>query len=100
MILWVDELSKYKIAFCSGLRGLSKISKDFTKEVTTRLSHIITSVDGNSERPRIRRFVNEELTSKDSLAFRRHIRETMPDIDTTFDFVCSYCSSESRFSIY
>ena len=78
------------------LTGLAKISKDFTKEVTTRLSHIITSVDGNSERPRIRKFVNEELMSKDSLAFRRHIRETMPDLDTTFDFTCAHCGLERK----
>lgn len=78
------------------LTGLSKISKDFTKEVTTRLSHIIIAVDGNSERPRIRKFVNDELVSKDSLAFRRHIRETMPDLDTTFDFNCVHCGLERK----
>lgn len=78
------------------LTGLAKINKDFTKEVTTRLSHIITSVGGDSARVRIRKFVNDELPSKDSLAFRRHIRETMPDIDASFDFSCSHCGLERK----
>lgn len=78
------------------LVGFSKINKDFTKEITTRLSHVITSVDGNSERSRIRKFVNDEFMSKDSLAFRRYIRENMPDIDSTFDFSCSNCGLERK----
>jgi hypothetical protein len=78
------------------LAGFAKISKDFTKEITTRLSHIITSIDGSSEKMRIRKFVNEELISKDSLAFRKFIRENMPDIDTSFDFYCSNCGLERK----
>ncbi len=78
------------------LTGMAKITKDFTREVTTRLSHIITSVDGSSERSRIRRFVNDELVSKDSLSLRKFIRENMPDIDTTFDFSCANCGLERK----
>ena len=78
------------------LRGMEKVSKDLRREITTRLGHIITAIDGNTERTQIRRFVNEELVSKDSLALRKHMRETMPDIDTTFDFVCQNCSLERK----
>ena len=78
------------------LAGMAKVTKDFTREVTTRLGHIITAVDGVTERVRIRKFVNEELPSKDSLKFRTHIRETMPDLDTTFDFSCTHCGLERK----
>jgi transcription elongation factor Elf1 len=78
------------------LKGMEKVSKDLRKEITTRLGHIITALDGNTDRATIRRFVNEELVSKDSLALRTHLRETMPDIDTTFDFVCSNCNLERK----
>ena len=78
------------------LTGLAKISKDFTREITTRLSHIITSVNGSSERVVIRKFVNEELLSRDSLALRAHVRESMPDIDSTFEFVCVHCGLERK----
>jgi len=78
------------------LIGLAKITKDFTREITTRLSNIITSIDGSSERAKIRKFVNDEFLSKDSLAFRRHIRENMPDIESSFDFSCAHCGLERK----
>ena len=78
------------------LKGMEKISKDIRREITTRLGHIITAVDGVTDRATIRRFVNEELISKDSLALRTHMRETLPDIDNTFNFVCSSCQLERK----
>jgi hypothetical protein len=76
------------------LIAFAKISKDFSREITTRLSHIITSVNGSGEKSVIRRFVNDELISKDSLALRTYIRESMPDINSTFDFSCAHCGLE------
>jgi transcription elongation factor Elf1 len=78
------------------LKGLEKVSKDLSREVTTRLSYIITSVEGDSSKARIVKFINDELQARDSLALRRQIRDTMPDIDTTFDFVCSHCGLERK----
>lgn len=78
------------------LETFAKISKEMSKEITTRLAYLITSVDGNTEKMRIRRFVNEELPSRDSLAFRKYIRETMPDVDSSFDFSCQFCSLTRR----
>lgn len=78
------------------IQGLTKVSKDISKEITTRLFHLITSVDGVTEKARIRKFVNEEFLSKDSLAFRKEVREKMPDIDTTFDFTCAHCGLERK----
>jgi transcription elongation factor Elf1 len=78
------------------LKGLAKISKDFTREVTTRMCHIITAVDGVTDSVRIRKFVNEEFVSKNSLAFRNHINENMPDLDRTFDFSCYHCGLERK----
>jgi hypothetical protein len=78
------------------LKGMEKVSKDLRREITTRLGHIIIAIDGNTDRAPIRRFVNEELASRDSLALRTHLRETMPDIDTRFDFTCSNCQLERK----
>ena len=80
------------------LKALAKAiaDKDYTREITTRLTHVITSVKGNTERNAIRKFVNDELLSKDSLELRKHLRETMPDIDSTFMFNCSECGLERR----
>jgi hypothetical protein len=78
------------------LKGMEKVSKDLRREITTRIGHIITEIDGNPDRATIRRFVNEELVSKDSLAFRTHLREFMPDIDSTFQFTCGHCQLERK----
>lgn len=78
------------------IAGLAKVDKDISREVTTRLSFIITSVDGDETKARIIKFINNELQARDSLAFRKHVRDNMPDLDTTFDFVCSHCGAERK----
>jgi hypothetical protein len=81
------------------LAQIKKISKENTAELTTRLKYVITSLDGNSDRAGIRRFVEEKLSAKDSLALRRHMREHNPDVDMTFEFKCSECDFERRLDV-
>jgi hypothetical protein len=78
------------------LEAFAKISKEMSKEITTRLTHLITSVDGDGDLMKIRKFVNNELLSKDSLSLRKYIRENMPDIQSEFDFHCQFCDLERR----
>ena len=79
----------------SEIKSLEKVFKEISKEITTRLKYIIVALDGSSDKSLIRKFVDNEMLSKDSLALRGQIRK-MPDIDTSFDFVCSSCGSERR----
>jgi len=72
------------------IEALKKISKQ-SAEMTTRLNYIITSVDGDNTTARIRKFVDSELLSKDSLELRRYIKSLSPEFDTTFEFTCSHC---------
>lgn len=70
-----------------------KANKDSVNpELSTRLKHLITSVDGNTERSYIDHFVDNELFAQDSKALRAHIKEIAPDTDLTFDFECNHCS--------
>ena len=78
------------------LKGLEKVSKDLSREVTTRLSFIITSVEGDESKNRIVKFINDELQARDSLALRRQIRDSMPDVDSTFDFTCEHCGLQRK----
>jgi hypothetical protein len=57
------------------------------KSLTTRLKHMILSVDGEYGRPAINNFVDNELFAVDSRAFRAHIKEMSPDVDMTFTFI-------------
>ena len=65
------------------IKALKKISKERSSELTTRLKAMILSVDGNSEKPHINNFVDNEFLSRDSLAFRQHLKTLTPDLDMT-----------------
>ena len=82
------------------IKLLSKMVTGSTPpEVTTRLKYTIQSVDGDADRAKINKFVDEELTAKESLALRTFVREKTPDVDMTFDFVCPECGHQARMSI-
>ena len=66
------------------LDGLKKINKDNVPELSTRLKHMITSVEGKSETKDIRDFVDNYLLAKDSRALREYVKEIQPDVDLTF----------------
>ena len=66
------------------LEGLKKLRKDDSSEVSTRLKYIITSVNGDSDPPTIRGFVDKALLARDSRALREYTNQIQPDIDLTF----------------
>ena len=68
------------------LKGIKKIHKTASPSLSTRLKHIITSVDGNDDQKSIREFVDKYMLARDSRALRSHIKSTQPDIDLTFSY--------------
>lgn len=66
------------------LKGLTKINKDYTPTLTTRLKHTITSVDGESDKKTIREFVDNYLLAMDSRALRENIKQQQPDVDMSY----------------
>lgn len=65
-------------------KGLAKINKNSSTTITTRLKHQILSVNGETEKPKIREFVDNYLLAQDSRALRERIKELSPDVDLTF----------------
>ena len=63
------------------IKGLQKINKDNITEATTRLKHIITSVNGSSEKKDIREFVDYGLLARDARALREEYTRVSPDLD-------------------
>ena len=59
------------------VKARGKISKGYSSELTTRLKKIIKSVDGNAELHHISNFIDNEFLSVDSLAFRRHMGQSL-----------------------
>ena len=62
------------------LKSLQKIGVATTREITTRLKHLIIEVDGDTDRGVINSFV-ENMLARDSLHLRKSIQKITPDID-------------------
>ena len=62
------------------LKNVSKLGSPISPELTTRLRHIITAVDGEDSIQVISSFVDSML-SRDSLYLRQEIKRISPDID-------------------
>jgi len=71
------------------IKGFKKATNLVAGELTTRLKHQITSVNGNYDQASIRDFVDNYLLAKDSNFLRSHIITITPDIDLTVSFTLS-----------
>jgi hypothetical protein len=63
------------------IKGLKKVNKLASPELSTRMKYIITSVEGNEDAKSIREFVDNYLLARDSRALRQYIQDIQPDID-------------------
>lgn len=80
---------KDEVEISSELQALQRLSKDKkggTSEVSTRLRHMIISVDGNEERGFINKWVINQLRALDSKDLRKYIKELSPDVDLSYEF--------------
>jgi len=66
------------------VKGLQKLNKDSSAELSTRLKRVITSVEGDNTPATIRGYVDNYLLARDSRAFREHIKQMQPDVDLRF----------------
>ena len=66
------------------VKGLLKINPNSTTDVTTRMKHIITSINGDREQKSIREFVDTYLLAPDARALREYYAKIQPDIDMKF----------------
>lgn len=81
------------------IKNLSKVNKDRSSEVTTRLKYVIQSVNGDDDKVAIRKFIETELVSRDTLELRKHIRSNIPDMEMSFDFDCPSCEYTGKSDI-
>ena len=62
------------------IKGLKKINKLSSAELSTRMKHLITSVEGDETPKTIRDFVDNYLLARDSRSLREYIKDIQPDI--------------------
>ena len=66
------------------VKGLKKINKESSAELSTRLKYMLLAVNGDSERKNVRAFVDNQFLARDSRAFRNYLRDFQPDVDMKF----------------
>lgn len=62
------------------VEGLRRINKESSASGTTRLKHMITSINGSREQKDIRQFVDEGLLARDARAIRDFYKSINPDV--------------------
>ena len=68
------------------LKGLKKINKNKSNDLTTRMKYVITSIEGDYERKTIREFVDNEFLARDARELRNHISKIQPSVDLSYDY--------------
>ena len=68
------------------VKGLKKVNDEISFTGSTRLKHIILSVDGDRERKTIRDFVDNRFLARDAREFRKYIEEIQPSVDLTYNY--------------
>jgi hypothetical protein len=66
------------------VKGLLKVNPNTTTDVTTRMKHIITSINGDRDQKAIRDFVDTYLLAPDARALREYYSKVQPDIEMKF----------------
>ena len=66
------------------IKGMTKVNPNGSFEVTTRLKHIITSINGDRDQKSIRDFVDNFLLAPDARALREYYAKVSPDVDLKY----------------
>jgi len=66
------------------IKGLKKINPNSSPDITTRMKHMITSINGNREQKEIRNFVDNFLLAAEARALREYYAKIQPDIELKF----------------
>jgi hypothetical protein len=66
------------------IKGLQKINPNVSTDLTTRLKHMITSINGDRDIKSIRDFVDNALLAPDARALRKYYITVSPDINMKF----------------
>ena len=66
------------------IKGLEKVNPNGSFDVTTRLKHTITSVNGDRDQKIIRDFIDNYLLASDARAFREYYGKVQPDVNLIY----------------
>lgn len=69
------------------IKALQRLNKGGTSsELTTRYRYMIVSVNGKTDTSSITYFINNQFLTRDTKAFREHLKKIQPDIKMEFEY--------------
>jgi len=71
----------------SEVKGLKRVDRESSFELTTRLKHMIVAVNEDRDPKSIRDFVENGLLARDARAFRDYLKQIQPGVDLKTDIV-------------
>ena len=80
------------------IEGKKKRGLQNDEVVTTRLTSCVVSINGETDRNQITRFVSN-MRAGDSLGLRNHIDSNEPSVDMSQEFTCNNCGHQEVLSI-
>jgi hypothetical protein len=66
------------------VKGIKRVNKNVSPEMSTRLKHQIISVNGETDPKTVRDFVDNALLARDASSLRTYMKSVNPDIKMTF----------------
>jgi|TARA_R110002167_G_scaffold11785_1_gene51031 hypothetical protein len=69
--------------------------KSIDRTLSTRMKHMILSIDGEDDRNKISNFVNNQFLAQDSRKFREYVEKIMPGVKLEFLFESSTTGEEA-----
>jgi translation initiation factor IF-3 len=66
------------------IKGLQKVNPNGSYDVTTRLKHMITSINGERDQKSIRDFIDNYMLAPDARALREYYAKVQPDIELKY----------------
>lgn len=73
-------------------------NKDSQRLITTQLTHMIKSVNGNSTQEAIE-YVSQNLPSGDSAFLRKIYTKIVPNVELTLGFTCQHCGHSEEMEV-
>jgi hypothetical protein len=77
---------KDEMAFDKEIKGLKKLNKNFSNDLSTRMKYVLLSVNGDYEKQTIRKFVDNEFLARDARELRNYINKIQPSVDLSFEY--------------
>jgi hypothetical protein len=66
------------------IKGLQKVNPNGSYDITTRLKHMITSINGERDQKSIRDFIDNYMLAPDARALREYYAKVQPDIEMKY----------------